>query len=410
MPNEKISLALPTVAKSFGFSELFGLSTCNRFEIFALRSQKDTAPDKTTMLRAFLALNPQLDGSFQESHLNDATYFLQDADAIKHAFNVASSLDSLIVGETQITAQFKEAIILAKEAGTLGSILDRLSQEALATSKKIRSQTDVSKKPVSISHAAIDLAHRIYGDLSQAHILIIGAGEMAELAARYALNYKPKSLLICNRNIERAQTLVQKLGTGVAYGFNDLNYCMHQANVMISATAATQSIVNKLMVESVIKGRRNQPLYIIDIGLPRNVEQAAGQLDDVYLFDIDDLKQIVSENKDSRSKAADLASEMIVSAVENFHRWLSQKNIAPTLAAYHFYVKNLVFEEYQKTLSREQFKALNPEQIENLKKLQEAIGNKLTAQVTSTLKNTPIDSLPTALSFIEQLTSTNRKP
>lgn len=409
IPGEDIKKSLPNILNDFAINELLALSTCNRFEMIGVIDSQNPKI-KETLIEAMIKLHKGIDeNDLNMKDLYDGTYLLTNHDVIKHAFNVASSLDSLVVGETQITGQFKDAINLAKEAGTLGPILDRLGQESLATAKKVRSQTDISKRPVSISHAAVDLAGRVYGDLGDCSFLVIGAGEMSELAARYALKYNPKRLMICNRNLENAQKLCDTLAAGEAFAFRDLDYCLAESNIVISSTAAPNIVLSKNMIQNAIKTRRNRSIFLIDIALPRDIDPDASSLEDVYLFDIDDLKQIVDEHKEHRQKAANDAISIIESSVSGFENWLSTLSIKPLIASYNNYLQDLISNETQKSLSKEIFSGLLPVQKQAIQNMQDAIIGKLTAELSKNLKSANDSDTLNLLKAIDTLIPNKKK-
>ncbi len=388
---DKLRPLLPKLKETYGLSELLVLSTCNRLELFGTYSQTgDLTKEMITGTLKYSRETYISDGTKAHtdvhSELHEHAYLFNDLEAIRHAFNVAASLDSLIIGETQITGQFKDALSIAKSAGTLGPVMDRMGQEALATAKKVRSQTDVSRKPVSISHAAVDLARKVFSELDERHVLIIGAGEMAELAARYTLKYHPAKLTICNRTIEKAQKLVDELGFGESSSLEDLKRLLCEADVVISGTAAQGHIITKEMLEVASKQRGYRPICLVDIALPRDIEPEAQTLDEVYLFDIDDLKQLVEEHKEERSKAALEAGTLVQSGVLEFGRWLNRKDLGHVIKDYGSYVRATIEEEMTKSLSREIFKSLGTEERKYLEKMQNAIVGRLIADLSVNLK------------------------
>lgn len=379
-----INAQLPQVSSEHHLKEVFVISTCNRFEVYAVA---DRNLGKRHFLAAFCAFHRHhLGEALDPDELENDIFFYRDEEAIQHAFLVASSLDSLIVGETQITGQFKDALDLSRELKQLGTILDRLGQEALAVAKKVRSSTDISKKPVSISHAAIDLAQKVYDQLQRCHVLIVGAGEMSELAARYALKYSPMKLSIANRSQENAQKLTSQLGAGDAYHLSELPTLLSSADIVISSTAAQHPIITHAMVSDAVRRRSNKPICLIDIALPRDIESEVGTIDDVYLFDIDDLKQIVEENKGQREKAAGGAMTLVNQSVDNFKSWLNTLTIKPTLGAFNRYIQQVISDESRKSFSKDLLQQLSPDQRKLIESMLQAICGKITADVSLQLK------------------------
>ncbi|MEI6834624.1 MAG: glutamyl-tRNA reductase, partial [bacterium] len=289
----------------------------------------------------------------------------------------------------QITGQFKDAMNIARDAGTLGSMLMRLSQEALATAKRIRTSTDIGRHKVSIAHAAIDLARRASEDLSKLRFLIIGAGEMARVAAEYANGYKPAQLMIANRTNSRAFELTERLGFGQAHDLQNLTTLIARADVVISATACPSLLVQAHDVFKAMKSRSSSPLFLIDISLPRNIDPETGKLDDVYLFDIDDLKTVVESHIEKRREALLAASNIVSESLVNFEQWLFSKELSPTLSASAQYFADICRKEGEKTLAREIFNNLSDKQRAAITAMLESISAKLTSDVAQALKKTP---------------------
>lgn len=395
----RLAELLPQVKERFGFLEFAAISTCNRFELMGVATGAPHEAVPEQLVAAFLEL--QRAGSamhkYTEEQLRQATYVLTERDAVTHIYRVASSLDSLVLGETQITGQFKDAIALALKLKTLGPNLSRLSQEALATAKKIRTQTAIGRKTVSISHAAVELAQKVFGELSDHKFLVIGAGEMAQVAARYVLSYKPKGLMIANRTVERAQDLVRELGFGTAYGLDDLPKLLAQADVVISSTSASSFVLNKAQIKNAQAQRRQRPLVLLDIALPRDIDPACGKLDDVFLFDIDDLQQVVGANVEERQKAAEEANTLIERSTEQFEAWRRTFALKPALAGFRAYLDELVQKEAKKTLGKEQYKVLTDKQRAGLDALMTALVSKISAEASRQVMSPPTGYYPEQL-------------
>lgn len=386
---EELQVLLPRVKETFGFLELAALSTCNRFELFGVAPADAGAP--ASLYEAYLALQRGEAGSraVETEEVRRSLYLHLGTDAITHVYRVAASLDSLVLGETQITGQFKDALALAAEARTLGPTLTRLGQEALATAKKVRTQTTIGKGHVSISHAAIELAQRVFGDLSEHRILVIGAGEMSQVAAKYVQSYSPKALFVANRTTERALKLTQELGFGDAFGLSELPRLLTLADVVISCTAAPGLVIEAEAVKRARAQRRGRPMIFIDIALPRDVDPACGKLEDVYLFDIDDLKQVVDANFEERQRAATEAEALVGKGVSQFSAWLGTLAVKPALAGFRRYLDELIQREAAKTLSRDHFRELSAKQRESLTQLFEAIASKVSGDAGKAVRNPP---------------------
>ncbi len=394
LSHEDIDAALPQVVKKHHIQEIMVLSTCNRLELYGVLHRSEVKADH--LLEIFIDLQ-ELSPHPKEDLKNDIikhSYRLINHEAVQHAFSVASGLDSLVLGETQITGQFKEATRLAVDKGTIGPILKRLSQEAFSSSKKVRTQTDISKRPVSISHAAIDLANRIYGHIKDYRVLIIGAGEMAEVAAKYALKYNPKSLSIINRTLKNAQNLVQNLGAGNAYAWEDLHELLPTCDVLISSTSANEFILSKEIVERSQTIRDNRPTFIIDIALPRDIDPKCAELDDVFLFDIDDLKQVVGENFEERRKAAEIGKSIIIENSSTFINWMNGLNLKPALSGFRQYLTDLFTKEKARSLAKGPLSELTEEQMMALDNMIKSITNKLSGDAGRGVRNPPDGYFP----------------
>lgn len=387
---EEINLAIQDASQRFKLDELAILSTCNRCEIIGVADSPDKLqPEFLYNVYRHVHTNSRDSKAFASDSLSQSLYILTGIDAVRHAFKVAASLDSLVPGETQITAQFKDAINIAKNAGTLGSMLIRLSQEALGTAKKIRSNTEIGRHKVSIAHAAIDLARRASEDLTSLRFLIIGAGEMARVAAEYASSYRPKELILANRTSSRAFELCQHLGYGESHGLENLQTLITRADVVITATTSANFIIRKQDIMSAVKGRGDGPLFLIDIALPRNIEPEISNVDDVYLFDIDDLRDVVESHIEKRREALAAAADIVSASVANFEQWLYSKDFSPVMSATSHYFMDLCKREAEKTLAKEIFSDMSPRQHEAIMAMLEAISSKMTSDVAQTLKKLP---------------------
>lgn len=390
LSEEQLSSLLPQIKEKFGFAEIAVLSTCNRFELIG--SLNDHGDSATKVYQAFLDLQRRDHSTLQpsEEEIRNVLYLHLGHEAVSHVFRVASSLDSLILGETQITGQFKAALVLAQKSQTSGPLVSRLGQEALGLAKKIRTNTDIGKKHVSISHAAIELAQKVFGHLGDHRFLVIGAGEMSEVAAKYIKSYQPKGLAIANRTVAKAKQIVNDLGIGEAYGLEDLFDLIKQSDVVISSTAAPGFMLEYDLVSRAQASRKGRPLVLLDIALPRDIDPAAASIDDVYLFDIDDLKQVVGANLEERRKAAQQAEEFVIRSVEQFEAWLKTMSIKPILSQFRVYLDQTISRELERTLGKEIFRS-SPKHTEGLKGLCQAITARIAADAAKSL-TTPYDN------------------
>lgn len=297
------------------------LSTCNRTEIYV----QSNAPEPIVN---WLAQYHHLD----LNNIQPYTYTLSNQDAVKHAFRVASGLDSMVLGEPQILGQFKQSIKIAQDAGTLGTLLHKLFQRTFEVAKEVRTNTDIGGSSISMAAASVKLAQRIFGNINDQNVLFIGAGEMIELCADHFAAQKPKSMTVANRTIERGSNLAEKIG-GKAILLHDLPDHLAEFDIVITSTASQLPIVGLGMVERAIKARRHRPMFMVDLAVPRDIEPEIAELDDVFLYTVDDLAQVVNDGMVNRQEAA-ISAEMIVEArVETFMQWFKKRASVPTIKA-----------------------------------------------------------------------------
>ena len=299
------------------------LSTCNRTEVYFHGDD----PDPVAHWLAGFHNLPQ--GS-----LHPYVYTLPQNRAVTHAFRVASGLDSMVLGEPQILGQMKHAVRSAEAAGSLGLVLNRLFQRTFAVAKDVRTQTDIGSASISMAAAAVKLAERIFPSIAEQRLLLIGAGEMIELAAAHFAARTPKSITVANRTFERGSQLASRLGAE-AITLNELPDRLAQFDIIVTCTASTLPILGKGTLERVVKQRRHAPVFIVDLAVPRDVEPEAAELDDVFLYSIDDLAEIVKDNLQVRREAVVQAEQMIADQSGHFLRWLEGRTIVPTIAALH---------------------------------------------------------------------------
>ncbi|MBF0188940.1 MAG: glutamyl-tRNA reductase [Magnetococcales bacterium] len=299
------------------------LSTCNRVEIYCASRDPESA---VAAITHHLASDHQLDRSDLESHL----YRLTEGEAVRHGFRVAASLDSQMVGEPQILGQMKDAYHLAVESKTTGLALNRFFQHAFRSAKRVRTETTIAENAVSIASAAVSLAKRIFGDLKGHSCLLVGAGEMCELAAQHMVTNGIDQVLVTNRTVERAHTLAHAFG-GDAFPLEALPDRLHEADVVIASTGSRTPIVLAKHVKKALRRRRQRPMFFIDIAVPRDMDPAIAKLGSAFLYDIDDLTRIVEENRDDRARAATEAERIIDQEVPQFLAWLENLEVVPTL-------------------------------------------------------------------------------
>lgn len=304
-----------------GVEEVVILGTCNRTEIYCLSSRAGKEMLLDWVHRSNGIPAGQLDRHF---------YAFEGEEAARHLIRVASGLDSLVLGETQILGQLKEAWQQAHDAGSLGTVLDRLFQHAFASAKSIRTRSGISEHPVSVAYTAVVLARQIFGDLGSRTVALIGAGEMVQLCGRYLRDHGIANLLILNRSREKAEELALELDA-TAMTLDRLGEALPMADILFSSTASPQPVIRKADVKAALRARRHRPMFLVDIAVPRDIEPAVASLKDVYLYTIDDLQNVVDENMQHRSQAAELAMGDVDEAVAAFMRWLYGIRAARTL-------------------------------------------------------------------------------
>ena len=349
---EKLVPALQNLTARRDIDETAILSTCNRTEIYCRQQQPD-GQAVVKWLCQFHALEPQ--------QLQECLYHHPEEEAVKHAFRVASGLDSMVLGEPQILGQMKTAFATAHKAGTTGKILNRLFQNTFSVAKQVRTDTAIGASAVSIAYAAVDLAKKIFADLGTKTVLLIGAGETIELVARHLTNNGVRHIIVANRSVERAELLTSRI-SGEAIALSELPNRLADADIIIASTASTLPILGKGAVESALKLRRHKPIFMVDLAVPRDIEAEVGGLADVFLYTVDDLKQIIEENISSRRDAADEAEKIIALETIRFMHWLRGLNAVPTILSFRKNVddlRNAALEQAYRQLAAGE----NPERI-----------------------------------------------
>lgn len=337
---EALVAELRSLTADVPLEEALLLSTCNRVEVYV---GTDAAAETLARVRRWLA---QRAGEPVDAYLYDH----RGAGAVRHAFRVASSLDSMVVGESQVLGQVKEAYAAARAAGALGGLLDRCFNQALAVAKRVRSETEIAAGSVSVSSIAGDLAKTIFADLEGRRVLLIGAGEMGEQAAKH-LRKSGASLYVVNRSLEKAEALAREHG-GHARGLEELAAELTLADVAIASTSSPRFVITPELMRGVIKARRHRPLFLIDIAVPRDVDPRVGDMDNVFLYDVDDLEKVAEENLSARRREADKAEQIVALEVEAFERWRRGNALTPTIVGLRERVRALLQEELERTLPR----------------------------------------------------------
>ena len=385
------SMALSTMRELPAIREGLFLSTCNRVEAVCITEHPQEARQSVISLLSRL-------GNVPESSFSSSLFDFEDVEAVRHIFRVASSLDSMVVGEPQILGQIKDAYYEATREKTSGVILNRLLHKAFHVAKRVRTETGVSDAAVSISYAAVELAKKIFYDLEGKRVLLIGAGEMAELAARHLMSQGVSAISVANRTFERAVQLAEDF-KGVPVSFAEIMGQLLEVDIVISSTASAEYIIFQDKVKGLMRKRRNRPLFFIDIAVPRDVEPRVNDLDNVYLYDIDDLKGVIDVNIAQRQQEALKAERIVEEEVIKFEKWLMTLAVVPTIISLKEKAETIRQTEIRKSLSG--LGTLSPSQMKSLENL--------TASMMEKIINDPILILkrkadrPTRDAYIDML-------
>ena len=374
--DEEIQSVLDKLSENQHIYEICLLSTCNRVEVYGVSDNLEEA--YKWILDVFSKIS-DLNKDILKNHI----FFYKDREAIKHIFRVSASLDSMVIGEPQIVCQFKDSFSIARESKTVRHILTKLFDKALNVSKRIRTSTGISKRAVSISYAAVELAKKIFGDLSEKNVLLLGAGEMAELAARHLASTGVKHIFVSNRTFEKAVQLAEEFG-GSAISFNKLYEFLPEADIIIVSTGAKEPILRKEHFEKINKKRHGEPIFIIDISVPRNVSEDVNEIENIYLYNIDDLKSVVDRNLQERKVAAAAAEIMLEQEVAKFEKWLNQRKAAPAIAKVRNYADEVVKYQLEKLFS--QMPYLNEKERERIELAIKSVINKILHRPTMYIK------------------------
>ncbi|UCG37779.1 MAG: glutamyl-tRNA reductase [bacterium] len=345
------------------------VSTCNRVEVYSVVPKRHRESARSE-IADFLARFHQLPLDRIEPHL----YYMTGDDCVRHIFRVSSSLDSMVVGEPQILGQVKDAFSCAANVQATGNILNRMLHKAFSVAKRVRTETRIATSAVSISFAAVELAKKIFGELEGKTVMLIGAGEMAELAARHLLNNGVQHIIIANRTYERAVRLAEEF-RGTAVPFEELEQQMELADIVISSTGSPTVIIDRKMVRRIIKRRRNRPMFFIDIAVPRDIETAVNEVENVYAYDIDDLEGVVQTNIKTRAKEAAKAEEIVGSEVRQFTEWMRSREAFPTIVALREWSEEVRRGELAKTLKK--MENISEADSKRIEAMTEAILNKI---------------------------------
>lgn len=352
------------------------LSTCNRVEVLTAGKDIDQI---TRNVKTFISEFHQISFDEFDGHL----YVHEDRGAIRHLFRVSSSLDSMIVGEPQILGQLKDAYREATESNTCGMILNNLVHHAFRVAKRVRTETEIGSSAVSVSYAAVELAKSIYESLDEKIVMLVGAGEMAELAAQHFLNQRVKKLLITNRTFERAETLA-KMFQGTPIPFDTFRRHLVDTDIVLCSTGSPDPILDKEDIERTMRIRKNRPMFLIDIAVPRDVDPEVNGLQNVYLYDIDDLQGVVEDNLAQRKSEAIRAEAMVDEEVEGFQRWMQALEVTPTIKQLRKMLDEIRRAEVEKALSV--MRDLSKKERKALEAMSAAIINKILHNPITLLK------------------------
>ncbi|MGA3202310.1 MAG: glutamyl-tRNA reductase [Bryobacteraceae bacterium] len=373
--------ALASLRQCPGLLEGMILSTCNRVEIAAT---VDDHADASGAVETFLAESRSVERSWVVPYL----YRYDGSDAIRHLFRVAASLDSMVVGEPQILGQLKTAYALAKEHGALSGFLDLVMTRAFNVAKRVRSETDIGESAVSISYAAVELARDIFGSLAGKRVLVVGAGKMAESALRHFRRAGVSEILIANRTRARAQPLADEFH-GRVIDYESLLDSLPEVDILLASSAAPHYILTRDQMRAVIGRRKNRPMFLIDIAVPRNIEPDVNKLDNVFLYDIDDLDKTVQSNIAGRHQTALEAEEIIREEVDRMMQRLKTREVAPTIVSLQEQLESVRTHEIDRMRSR--LGPMTPQQEEALEAITRGIVNKIAHGPISELRRTASD-------------------
>ncbi len=371
---EDVGDILRDITSSGAASEATILSTCNRTELYC---GVDRADGETPA--SWFSENYRVPSVDIESYL----YSHRDEAAVKHAFRVAAGLDSMVLGEPQILGQMKDAFARAHKAGATGKILNRLFQQTFSVAKKVRTDTAIGESAVSVAYAAVSLGNQIFDQLQEQTVLLIGAGDMIELCARHLKEHSVRQMIVANRTLERARALAAPLGAQ-AITLREMPARLNEADIVISCTASQLPILGKGAVERALKARKHRPMFMVDIAVPRDIEEEVGALGDVYLYTIDDLKEVVHENLQSRLEAAKEGEQIIDTHVTKFMHWVRSLDTVPSIRALRETadaVRDAELERARRRLALGE----DPEQV--MERLARALTNKFMHAPTTALRS-----------------------
>jgi glutamyl-tRNA reductase len=394
-PNDRQRPALEELVQATHAAEAVLISTCNRTELY-LRG------DDAVLSRAtdWLTSRP----SAAKLDLGTYLYQFKDDEAARHAFRVAAGLDSMIVGEPQILGQVRHSVKVAIEAGTLSGSLDRLFQDTFQAAKRIRTETEIGATSVSMAAASLKLAQQLFGDIHEVRLLLIGVGEMITLAATHFTAQSPKAVVVANRTVSRARELAESFNSATsatsAMSLAELPDRIHEFDAVITSTASPLPIIGKGMIEKALKMRKRKPMFLVDLAVPRDIEAAVGDMDDVYLYTLDSLGKMIQQNMATREAALVDAEKIVVAHVEQYQRWLTSRETVPVIQQLRMRAdqyRTTELERAQKLLARGE----NPQQV--LELLAQGLTNKFLHHPMTALKRAPAEQREALTAAIKKL-------
>jgi glutamyl-tRNA reductase len=339
---------LQKLVASDGIEEAVLFSTCNRVEVLVLTRSLESA---RLRMNAFFSRDLMRDDRPVDFDFEEVMYEYRDAEAVNHVLRVASSLDSMVVGEPQILGQTKDAYRIACECGSCGPILGRLFQHAFATAKRVKTETRIAERPVSVARVAVDLAKQIFERFDEKRALLIGAGEMSEMALRTLKKHGLASISVANRTPERAAALAEQFGA-TAHGLHELEALLGETDVVITSIGGDGPILTLGLAKQAMRNRRNRPLFVIDIGVPRNADPAIDAIDNLYRYDLDDLGAVASKNAEERAREAERGMAIVVEEQQRFDGWFSALRAVPTIRNLRERAESIRTRELEKMLGR----------------------------------------------------------
>lgn len=373
--DDDTAIALEALKKEPDFKEVLLLSTCNRVEVLLVTDTLTAAVDRA---KEFIARFNKI----PISRFEESLYVHRGDDAVRHVFRVAASLDSMVLGEPQILGQIKEAYRKATLEKTSGVVLNRLLHRTFFVAKRIRTETGIGDHAVSISYAAIELGRKIFGSLENKQVLLVGAGEMAELAVEHLMRNRVGNIAVANRTFERAVALADRFG-GNAIKFEELIHTVADVDIIISSTGSPEFILTRQQLKGLMRKRRNRPLFFIDIAVPRDIDPEINRLANTYVYDIDDLKGVIEENIEDRQREAIKGERIVDEAVIKYRQWFESLEIVPTIKAIRSKLEAIAATELKKTLQSE---SLPDSAHETVRRMAQSMINKILHDPTDVLK------------------------